>query len=69
MTAVPNSHFQTLSDYLNLTKPAIASLNVFVGVATLLLAADLSGATQFPSYSLQFQVFSPLQVPELSTAS
>jgi protoheme IX farnesyltransferase len=32
---------QMLGDYLSITKPAIASLNVFVGVATMLLAVGL----------------------------
>jgi protoheme IX farnesyltransferase len=32
---------QTIGDYLSITKPAIASLNVFVGVATMLLAVGL----------------------------
>jgi protoheme IX farnesyltransferase len=31
----------TIGDYLSITKPAIAALNVFVGVATMLLAAGL----------------------------
>jgi heme O synthase-like polyprenyltransferase len=30
-----------VGDYLSITKPAIASLNVFVGVATMLLAVGL----------------------------
>ena len=37
-----HGHFlskQTIEDYLSITKPAIAGLNVFVGVATMLLAA------------------------------
>ena len=32
---------QMIGDYLSITKPAIASLNVFVGVATMLLAVGL----------------------------
>jgi heme o synthase len=32
---------QIIGDYLSITKPAIASLNVFVGVATMLLAVGL----------------------------
>ena len=32
---------ETISDYLSVTKPAIAGLNVFVGVATMLLAVGL----------------------------
>jgi protoheme IX farnesyltransferase len=32
---------QVIGDYLSITKPAIAALNVFVGVATMLLAAGL----------------------------
>lgn len=48
MTSASNSHFPVLMDYLNLTKPAIASLNVFVGVATLLLAPHLDGAAAIP---------------------
>jgi protoheme IX farnesyltransferase len=32
---------QMIGDYLSITKPAIAALNVFVGVATMLLAAGL----------------------------
>jgi protoheme IX farnesyltransferase len=32
---------RTIGDYLSITKPAIASLNVFVGVATMLLAVGL----------------------------
>jgi len=31
----------TIGDYLSITKPSIAALNVFVGVATMLLAAGL----------------------------
>ena len=42
----PSPHFHlpskdTIGDYLSITKPAIAGLNVFVGVATMLLAAGL----------------------------
>jgi len=35
----------TLSDYFSMTKPAIASLNVFVGLATMLLAVGLHVVT------------------------
>jgi len=38
-----------IRDYLSITKPAIATLNVFVGVATMLLAAGLYG---LKAYSL-----------------
>ena len=48
MAIASNSQFQVLVDYLNLTKPAIASLNVFVGMATLLLVPHLNGAAAIP---------------------
>ena len=41
MNASAHSHFpskEMIGDYLSITKPAIAALNVFVGVATMLLA-------------------------------
>ena len=37
--------FHNLSDYFSMTKPAIASLNVFVGLATMLLAVGLHVVT------------------------
>jgi protoheme IX farnesyltransferase len=36
-----------IGDYLSITKPAIAALNVFVGVATMLLAAGLYGLNAY----------------------
>ncbi len=38
----------TITEYLSITKPAIASLNVFVGLATLLLAVSLNLETALP---------------------
>ncbi|MGA8903751.1 MAG: heme o synthase [Candidatus Bathyarchaeia archaeon] len=41
-----SSHFlSNLTDYFSMTKPAIASLNVFVGLATMLLAVGLHVVT------------------------
>jgi len=37
-----------IGDYLSITKPGIAALNVFVGVATMLLAAGLHVLQTFP---------------------
>lgn len=37
-----------LTEYLSITKPAIASLNVFVGLATMLLAVGLNLETTIP---------------------
>ena len=42
MNSPAHTHFlskEIIGDYLSITKPAIAALNVFVGVATMLLAA------------------------------
>ena len=44
MNSPAHTHFpskETIGDYISITKPAIAALNVFVGVATMLLAAGL----------------------------
>ena len=38
---------EMIGDYLSITKPAIAALNVFVGVATMLLAAGLYGLNAY----------------------
>jgi len=38
---------ETIGDYLSITKPAIAALNVFVGVATMLLATGLQVVTSY----------------------
>jgi protoheme IX farnesyltransferase len=44
-TGYGGSFLRTLGDYFTITKPAIALLNVFVGVATLLLAVGIDYAT------------------------
>ena len=44
--ALPSS--QAIGDYLSITKPAIASLNVFVGVATMLLAVEFYHLNALP---------------------
>jgi len=41
-------HLHAFTEYLSITKPAIASLNVFVGAATMLLAASLNIETAIP---------------------
>ena len=43
-----SSSTQMIGDYLSITKPAIAALNVFVGVATMLLAAGFHMGDAYP---------------------
>ena len=53
---------QMIGDYLSITKPAIASLNVFVGVATMLLAVGLYYLNTYSMMLLVPRVFLPRAV-------